>query len=112
MSKPLHPSFGAVPPAEFYRAMQAPAGHATEILRQFVPTFGIRGSDPTAMLKKFEVSVSRTCELRQHARISVEAQTKDEAEKLIDAMDWDGFAWSDGQADTDDHEIDHIMETK
>ena len=46
-----HPSFGHVPPEAFARAMAAPALKATNILREYVPSFGMSSTANGEALK-------------------------------------------------------------
>lgn len=107
-----HPSFGPVPVEKFLEAQKAPAGNATKILRQYDPLFGmVQGG---GKLKTFSVTVTRRVCSKQWSKREIEAESKEQAEKLLDAMDWDTFNWSDGYGseDTDDYEVDEIEESE
>jgi hypothetical protein len=99
--KQLHPSFGPVPPAEFKRAMNAPALVAADIIRKYDPSFG--KTDNASEPKKFRVRVRREVSNYERATVEVEAASKEDAETLVEAMPPSGFDWSyseSGDADT------------
>jgi hypothetical protein len=87
-----HPSFGPVPPEAFRRAINAPAGRAIGILRQFAPSFGVFGSAPN---RTFKVKMIREMNSSMCATIEVQADDAEHAEEIAlskaenDAIEWD-----------------------
>jgi hypothetical protein len=107
----LYPAYGPVRKAKFLEAASARGyGKATEIIREFVPTFGIEKSDGPA--KTFTVKCSQYVSTRQRATVEVEAASEQEAEKIVRAMAEDEIDWTDDHYDSEaDHfQIDHIEE--
>jgi len=108
-----HPSFGVVPEAQFREAEAASAGKATQIIRKFDPLFGMLKGD-CGELKTFKIECSRMKRSREWAEFEVEAESKDQAEGLVNKMDWEVLNWCEdyGDEDTDDYQIEEIKEVK
>ena len=100
----MHKSFGPVPPDKFSEAVNSPSGGAAKIIRKFVPGFGITPNEKGEL--KFRFTCQRTIIALERAKVEVEADSEEAAEKLLDEMDWEHFHWSDyGCQDKADYDV-------
>lgn len=101
-----HQSYGKYTKEQIQDMTNAPYGRN--------PLYGIENDSIEAskeQIKKFKIYVSRIIPVTETATVEIEAFTEEEAEKIIEGMDWDDFNWSESDKGyPDDYEISYIEE--
>lgn len=99
-----HQSFGPLSPEDFAALRDLPPMRAAKVIQKFDPLWGKGYGE--GQVRSFEVVVQQEVPSIERATVTVEATSVEEAEKLIDAMDWDKFKWDHYMiGDADHHEI-------
>jgi hypothetical protein len=102
-----HKSFGPVPPDKFKEAVDAPAGKAATILREYAPSLGLGSAD--AQSKKYAVVFTRETTSTEKAKTMVEATSEEQARGIAEEMNAGDLEWHDnGWYEPDEPIIDSV----